>query len=281
MLNQLIADIASIAIGLCLGLIGAGGSILTIPVFVYVLKESPAASTTYSMFVVGLCSLVGSMQAFIKKLVDVKVAMLFGVPSVAGVFIARKLVFPVLPANLFYIGHTAITRDACIMFALAAIMALVAVKMLRRPPVNPSTQAGDKNNPTPFIVQGLLTGFVTGLLGVGGGFLIVPALLLWVKLPVKAAIGTALFIITINSTVGFAISYTATQVDWLLLIRFCIGAVAGILSGTMLSTRISPVHLKKVLAWFIITTSVYVLYKQFQHCGTVELSSTTHTTSNA
>src|ERR1700750_491222 len=118
-MKELEAYTASVVIGLCLGLIGAGGSILTIPVFVYILKTEPVASTVYSMFVVGICSLTGAILSFIKKLVDIRAAIVFGLPSVAGVFIARKLIFPVIPDKLFAMGTFVITRNIFIMFALA------------------------------------------------------------------------------------------------------------------------------------------------------------------
>lgn len=253
---------ASAAIGLCLGLIGAGGSILTIPVLVYVLKTNPVAATVYSMFIVGTCSLVGSILSFTKKLIDVNAAIFFGIPSVAGVFVARKLIIPILPAQLFSVGSLLVSKDAFIMICLALIMFFVSAKMLSR---NAKTvRVGcAKERTTFFLLQGITTGIVTGLLGIGGGFLIVPALLLWVKLPMKAAIGTALFIITINSAAGFIASYSSVAIEWPLLLKFVAGAVAGIIAGTKLSEKIKADHLKKVLAVFIILTSVYVLYRQF------------------
>lgn len=255
---------ASVVIGLCLGLIGAGGSILTIPVFVYILKTDPVASTIYSMFIVGTCSLVGSILSFLKKLVDLKAAILFGIPSVAGVFIARKLIFPALPEKLFLIGSFAVSKDVCIMICLAAIMFFVSLKMLKKKSSTLTMNNDIQTKRIFFLLQGMVTGIVTGMLGIGGGFLIVPALLLWVHLPVRTAIGTTLFIITINSAAGFVSSYTSIVIEWPLLLKFAVGAIAGILAGTKLSEKIQADNLKKLLAWFIIVTSVYVLYRQFQ-----------------
>ena len=256
---------ASVVIGLCLGLIGAGGSILTIPVLVYILKTDPVASTIYSMFIVGTCSLVGCILSFLKSLVDLKAAVLFGIPSVVGVFIARKIIFPALPEKLFFPGSFALSKDVFIMISLAAIMLFVSIKMLKRKSKATATLNDNVSaKKIFFLLQGMVTGMVTGLLGVGGGFLIVPALLLWLRLPVKIAIGTALFIITINSAAGFASSYTSIIIEWPVLVKFAIGAIAGILAGTKLSERIQADNLKKMLAWFIIITSVYVFYQEFQ-----------------
>ena len=188
--QELATYTASILIGLCLGLIGAGGSILTIPVFVYILKTDPVASTIYSMFIVGTCSLVGSILSFLKNLIDLKAAILFGIPSVAGVFIARKLIFPALPERLFSVGSFAVSKDVFIMISLAAIMLFVSAKMLKKKNAVIVLEDREQSTTILFLLQGISTGILTGLLGVGGGFLIVPALLLWLRLPVKTAIGT-------------------------------------------------------------------------------------------
>lgn len=263
-MKELETYLASVAIGLCLGLIGAGGSILTIPVLVYILKTDPVVSTVYSMFIVGICSLVGGILSFIKKLVDIKAAILFGIPSVGGVFIARKLIFPALPNQFFSIGSLAVSRDIFIMASLAVIMFFVSLKMLRKNISPGPVSNNSKKNPVLFLLQGLLTGIVTGLLGVGGGFLIVPGLLFWVKLPMKTAIGTTLIIISVNAAAGFATSYNSVSIEWTVLTKFSIGAVVGILAGTKLSEKVKADHLKKLLGWLIILTSVYVLCRQFQ-----------------
>ncbi len=263
-MKEFAAYSASVAIGLCLGLIGAGGSILTIPVFVYILKTDPVSATIYSMFIVGICSLVGSIKSCCKKLVDIKVAILFGIPSVAGVFIARKLLFPALPEKFFSVGSFIVTKNIFIMLSLAVVMFSASAKMLQ---TQAAAGIADKNRQCKiwmFLVQGLFVGIVTGLLGVGGGFLIVPALLVWVRLPMKAAIGTTLLIITINSAAGFVSSYTAVVIEWPLLLKFAIGAIAGILGGIKLAEKIPAANLKKLLGWFIMVTSVYVLYRQFE-----------------
>ena len=151
------------------------------------------------------------------------------------------------------------------MISLAAIMLFVSLKMLMRETLTMALNNGRQSNTILFLAQGIATGIVTGLLGVGGGFLIVPVLFLWLRLPMKTAIGTTLFIITINSAVGFATSYASIIIEWPLLIKFAIGAIAGILAGTKLSEGIKSENLKKTLAWFIILASAYVLYKQFQN----------------
>src|SRR5690349_10149157 len=121
-MKELEAYTASVVIGLCLGLIGAGGSILTIPVFVYILKTEPAFSTVYSMFIVGICSLTGSILSFFRKLIDIKAALAFGIPSVIGVFIARKLIAPNIPDQLFISRSFCVSKNFLIMASLSVIM---------------------------------------------------------------------------------------------------------------------------------------------------------------
>ena len=262
-MNEFTAFAASLAIGLSLGLIGAGGSILTIPVFVYVLKKDPLSSGVYSMFVVGTSALAGSIQSMFNKLVDFKTTLAFGIPSVVGVLIARKLIFPSIPEQLFFTESFIISKEVAFMLCLAGLMFLSAFRMLK--PAMSGTQLATVEQPamTLLLLRGLLVGILTGLLGIGGGFLIVPALYFWAGLPVKQAIGTALLIITTNSLFSFLTSYSSMDLDWLLLLKFSLGAVAGIVIGTKLSAKISGDWLKKIFGWFILTVSCYIVYKQF------------------
>src|SRR6476620_587234 len=262
-MKELETCLASLGIGLSLGLIGAGGSILTIPVFVYILKKDPISSSVYSMFVVGISSMAGSIQSILNKLVDFKAVLTFGIPSGIGVFIARKTIFPVIPDELFSIGSFILSKNMFLMLCLSALMFLAARRMLQ--PAIRKDQVGqeDKQVKILLLLRGLLVGMVTGLLGIGGGFLIVPALYLLVNLPVKKAIGTALLIITINSLFSFLNSYASTEIEWLLLIKFSMGAVLGIIIGTKLSRKIPGDYLKKTFGWVVLGMSFYIVYKVF------------------
>ncbi|HEV8283455.1 MAG TPA: sulfite exporter TauE/SafE family protein [Chitinophagaceae bacterium] len=262
-MEQFTAFAASLAIGLSLGLIGAGGSILTIPVFVYVLKKDPLSSGVYSMFVVGSSAMAGSIQSMTNKLVDFKTMFAFGIPSVVGVVIARKLIFPSIPAELFSIGTFVLSKDALFMLCLSVLMLLAAAKMLKPAMSGDETAAVAKPSMIFLFLRGLLVGNITGLLGIGGGFLIVPALYFWAGLPVKKAIGTALLIITANSLFSFLTSYASMNIDWLLLLKFSLGAVAGMVIGTKLSSKIPADGLKKIFGWFVLSISFYIVYKQF------------------
>jgi uncharacterized protein len=261
-MKELETCIASLGIGLSLGLIGAGGSILTIPVFVYILKKDPISSSVYSMFVVGISSMAGSIQSIFNKLVDFRAVVTFGIPSVVGVFVARKTIFPVIPDE-FFIGSFILSKNMLLMLCLSSLMFLAAKRMLKPAIRNDSAHQGDKQVTVSLLLRGLLVGMVTGLLGIGGGFLIVPALYLLVNLPVKKAIGTALLIITINSLFGFLNSYASMEMDWLLLLKFSMGAIVGIIIGTKLSQKIPGDYLKKTFGWVILGMSFYIVCKQF------------------
>lgn len=262
-MKELETFIASLGIGLSLGLIGAGGSILTIPVFVYILKKDPVSSSVYSMFVVGISSMAGSIQSIFNKLVNFRAVLAFGIPSVLGVFIARKTIFPVIPDELFSIGSFTLSKSMLFMLCLSLLMLLAARRMLKPSIKDRQVENEDRHVTLPLLLRGLLVGMVTGLLGIGGGFLIVPALYLLVNLPVKKAIGTALLIITINSLFGFLNSYESAQIEWLLLVKFSLGAVLGIIIGTRLSRKIPGKYLKKTFGWVILGMSFYIVYKQF------------------
>ena len=236
-MKELETCLASLGIGLSLGLIGAGGSILTIPVFVYILKKDPVSSSVYSMFVVGISSMAGSVQSIFNKLVDFKAVLTFGIPSVAGVLIARKTIFPVIPGELFSIGSFTLSKSMLLMLCLSSLMLFAARRMLKPTIKKEQVEQEEKQVTISLLLRGLLVGMVTGLLGIGGGFLIVPALYLLVNLPVKKAIGTALLIITINSLFSFLNSYSSMEIEWLLLIKFSMGAILGIIIGTKLSPK--------------------------------------------
>jgi len=263
-MNELITCAASLSIGLILGIIGAGGSILTIPVFVYILKMDPLPSSVYSMFVVGICGLTGGIKSIFNKLVDFKLMILFGIPSIIGVLIARKLILPSIPLRLLTIGDFVLTRNILFMLCFSVLMLISGFRMLMvssGKDKTPDDRTG--RNPGLLFLQGLLVGVITGLLGIGGGFLIVPALYFWGRVDMKTAIGTTLIIIAMNSLFSFATSYSTAIIDWSILIKFSLGSILGILIGTFLADKIQGYQLKKIFGCFVLTLSVIIMYNQF------------------
>jgi uncharacterized protein len=268
-MKELITYAASLFVGLSLGMIGAGGSILTVPVFIYVLKIDPLTSSIYSMFIVGISSLAGGIKSIFNKLVDIQTMIVFGIPSVTGVLVARKFIFPSIPDQIFSIGGFVVSKKILFMFCISTLMFFAAVKMLSvASPKKEILPVDSHIKPGFLIIQGLVVGIITGLFGIGGGFLIVPALYFWTRLPMKKAVGTTLLIIAMNSLFSFLTSYSATLINWSLLIRFSLGAVIGIFIGTRIAEKISGDYLKKIFGWFVMAISFYIVFKQFTfHTG--------------
>lgn len=256
--------ISALLIGVSLGMIGGGGSILTVPALVYLMNIHPLPATAYSLFIVGATSLIGGARAYRKELVDFKAVTEFGIPSIFAVFIARHYILAAIPPRLFAIGNFEITRDKFLMLVFALLMLISAVSMIYH------NKTGETNMPSgekkekhfQLMLQGVITGIVTGVLGAGGGFLIVPALVLLIKLPMKTAIGTSLLIIAINSLFGFLFSLRQFEFDWSTLVLFTLIAVAGVFIGGNFADKIPGGRLKKYFGWFVLSMAVYILVKE-------------------
>lgn len=253
---------ASVFIGISLGLIGGGGSILTVPVLVYLFRLNASLATVYSLFVVGLTSAVGSVSYFRKGLVNLKTALVFGIPSIAAVFLTRTFIIPAIPSILLHIGHFPVTKEMATMVLFAVLMVLASYGMIRqRNDVN-STTVDKPYNYFQVFLQGTFIGSMTGLIGAGGGFLIIPALVNLLNMPMKKAVGTSLVIIAINSLTGFLFSLSHTSVQWILLTSLAAVAILGILIGSYLSTRIDGKKLKPAFGWFVLVMGIYIILKE-------------------
>ena len=208
---EYIGYFASIIIGLSLGLIGGGGSILTIPILVYLFKIDPELATSYSLFIVGLSALFGCYSHYKMGNLKIKAALYFAIPSVFSILIIREVIFPQIASTLFSIASFQVSKDFLIMIVFSVLMILAAVSMIRRklPEIVSSS-----TNYVQLGVIGFVVGIITGFLGAGGGFLIIPALLFFANLPMKQAVGTSLLIIFINSAIGFGGDlYIGTPID--------------------------------------------------------------------
>lgn len=254
--------IAAILIGISLGLIGSGGSILTVPVLVYLLNVDPVTATAYSLFIVGLTSLVGSASYMQKDLVSYKTAIVFSVPSFIAVFITRKFILPAIPDILFTIGDFLFTKDLFVMIFFAVLMILAAISMIKNNKPDISFNEQSFNYPL-IMVEGFIVGLLTGLVGAGGGFLIIPALVLLAKLPMKMAVGTSLLIIAAKSLIGFTGDLgIQREIDWVLLFLVSLLALSGIFAGSYLSKFISSQKLKPAFGWFVMLMGMYIIGKE-------------------
>ncbi|HTN45811.1 MAG TPA: sulfite exporter TauE/SafE family protein [Flavipsychrobacter sp.] len=254
---------ASVLIGISLGLIGGGGSILTVPVLVYLFSIDAVLATVYSLFIVGTTSAIGTLSYFRKGLVSLKTAMVFGIPSIAAVFFTRTYIVPAIPQNILSIGTFTVTKGALFMLLFAVLMIFASYSMIRkRNEVLPDTNAQKPFNYPLIFAQGVFTGIITGLIGAGGGFLIIPALVNLLKMPMKTAVGTSLLIIAINSLTGFAFSLAQASIQWTFLISVALIAISGILIGSYLSTKIDGKKLKPAFGWFVLVMGIYILLKE-------------------
>jgi uncharacterized membrane protein YfcA len=261
---EIVGYITAILIGLSLGLIGGGGSIITVPVLVYLLKVDVELATMYSLFVVGSCSMVGSVRAYRKEQVNTPVVFVFGGASMLSVFMVRHLVVPRIPAHLFSIGAIDITKGRFLMVLFALLMLLRASSMVRsRAKLIAIPDSTVPRKMLPLFLQGVVIGAVTGLLGAGGGFLIIPALVLFGKLPMKVAVGSSLTIMAFSSLFGFFSTLSLYVIQWPLLISFTAIAIGGIFIGSSLSDKIPGHVLKKVFGWFVLAMAAFIIFKEF------------------
>lgn len=252
-------------IGISLGMMGAGGAIMTIPVLVYLFHIDTLLATFYSLFIVGITAFIGTIGYIRNKLFDAKTVFFFGFPSIISVILTTRLLLPTIPNILWETNGFTLTKQLLLLILFAVLMMIAAVAMIK------SSQAIKKEEYAEFqryryvliMLQGLLVGLVTGLFGAGGGFIIVPALVVLAHLPMKKAVGTSLCIITINCVIGFISKYgTVDDIDWLFLLLFTSLTAAGILTGVVISRRISGERLKKIFALFMLVMGTFILVKE-------------------
>ncbi len=251
----------AVLIGVVLGLIGGGGSILAVPVLVYVFHLDPTVATSYSLFIIGVTSLAGAGFQATKSNVDFRVAATFGLTSLATVFLTRKYVLPLIPDELFQLAGFTVHRSTTIMILFSALMLASSVSMIL------GYGQSDRQKKSAYVMLqlgalGIGIGLVTGLLGAGGGFLIIPTLVILAKTPIKRAIGTSLIIIAINSLVGFIGDIGHVQINWNFLFIFLSITIVGVLVGSLLGRRISGERLRGGFGWFLLTMGIYILSKE-------------------
>ena len=249
----------ALIIGLIMGIIGGGGSILGVPIFVYLFDMNALTATTLSLFVVGVASAVGATGNAKQGNVDFKTVLLFGIPSVLSVIFVRKIILPHLPDPLFSIGTFPIEKNLFILILFAALMLISSIKMIVG---NQKIETTNQSPQYPMLVtQGIAVGMITGMIGAGGGFLIVPALVMLLNLEMKKAIGTSMMIISMNSLLGF-LSSQKTEINWQFLLIFTSIAVIGMLIGIQLAKKIDGKKLKPIFGWFVLMMGIYIIIKE-------------------
>ncbi len=253
----------SVIIGVTLGLIGGGGSILTIPILVYLFSVDAVSATAYSLFIVGVTSAVGSVNYFKHGWVNLQTLIFFGVPSIISVFLTRAYLVPAIPKEIITIGNFVLTKSVLILLLFAVLMIAASYNMIKKSKIiteEPSPQQV-LNYPIIF-VEGAIIGMLTGFVGAGGGFLIIPALTFLFKLPMKEAVGTSLAIVAVNSLIGFIGESSETLINWRLIGIVTSLAILGIFIGITLSKKIDGAKLKPAFGWFVLVMGIYIIIKE-------------------
>jgi uncharacterized membrane protein YfcA len=261
---EIFGYIGAVAMGLSLGLIGGGGSILTVPILVYLFSVDAVLATAYSLFIVGFTSLIGSFSHMKLGNIHWRTALVFGIPSIVSVFLTRLYLVKAIPDPIAQVGGLEISKSMGLLLLFAVIMLLASYSMIRKVQKKEKDESGEIAFNYPLILmEGAVVGVITGLVGAGGGFLIIPALVLLAKLPMKQAVGTSLVIIAAKSLIGFMGDLKGDEIiNWNFLGLFSVLAVLGIVAGSRLSKKIPGDKLKPAFGWFVLVMGIYIITKE-------------------
>ncbi|TLV01365.1 sulfite exporter TauE/SafE family protein [Dyadobacter luticola] len=260
---EIMAYLASVLIGISLGLVGGGGSILTVPVLVYLFGVPPLLSTSYSLFIVGSTSLIGAIRNYKNGLLNVRTALLFGATSVTTVFLVRKFLIPQIPNQLFELGDFQVTEPILTMALFGVLMIAASVGMIKDNTQSAKKAQRQGHSFFKLFAFGTGIGLTTGLLGAGGGFLLIPTLVLLLGMPMKEAVGTSLLIIALNSLIGFAGDLGHFQIDWGFLLTVTSIAIAGLFLGGLIGNYLNVDRLKRGFGWFVLVMGAYIIIHEF------------------
>lgn len=261
-ISHLIGYILAVFVGITLGMLGSGGSILSVPILVYVMGIEPVLATAYSLFVIGTTSLVGGIHKAQQKLVDFKKVVLFGIPAVVSVFITRKILITRIPDVIFSTENFTLSKSILIMIVFAVVMIFASFRMIK-PLKEINISGSEKLNYYKIVLLGILIGLISGFVGAGGGFLIVPTLLFYAKTSMKMAVGTSLFIVSSQSLIGFLGDIMGDQIiDWELLQIFTLASIVGIFIGNFFANKVADEKLKISFGWFVLAMGIYIIIKE-------------------
>jgi uncharacterized membrane protein YfcA len=259
-----IGYIAAMLIGISLGLLGSGGSILTVPIMVYLMNISPVDATGYSLFVVGITSATGGATYIRKRLVNFRTALIFAIPSIISVFLTRKYLLNAVPQTIIISSSFTLTKDILILIVFSVLMVIVAIRMISESKLDRDDERLNHSNHFLLMATGFVSGTLTGILGVGGGFIIIPALVLFAKIPIRESVGTSLLIIAFNCISGFTeeILEKHAHINYGFLLLFSLLSLAGIFIGFRLSVKLHSNQIKKTFGWFILIMGIAVFVKE-------------------
>lgn len=257
---EIIGYLALVGVGIMLGMTGGGGSILSVPILVYLFSLDVVMASAYSLFIVGITSMVGTVLKQKERLVDVRSGLIFAVPSILAAFSTRKWVVPSIPDLIFHAGSFQLTKRGLLLGILAFVIIVVSVRTIingraKTNPVGPIKSHG-------LILMGLIAGILAGLLGVGGGFLILPALVVFARIPFGSAVGTTLFVIALNSLLAFMGDLLNYAINWTFLLSITGLSIAGVFVGILSNNMIPAQPLQKSLGWITLGLGIWILFNE-------------------
>lgn len=258
---ELVGYLALICIGIVLAVIGGGGSMLSVPILVYLFSLDIVTASSYSLFIVGTTSLLGVWLKQKEQRIDLRSGLIFCASSMVAIFSTRKWIMHWVPETIMFDDHLLITKRALILgiFSLLAVTASLIVLMKK----NWSPRGSGEQRLEFLLPVGLVTGFLAGVVGVGGGFLILPALLIFARLPFKIAVGTTLLVIGLNSLLGFLGDVMNYAINWSFLLAITGMAAVGMLLGNFYSSRIPVYYLRLSFGWMMLIIAIGILVKEW------------------
>lgn len=264
---EIFGFVACFLMGIILGVMGGGGAILTVPIMVYLFQYSPLVATSHSLFIVGLTALAGSTMYIRRGDINFKIGLTFAIPSIIGVNLARGLIIPTLPTEILTVGRFTLTKEILVMFTFSVLMVAASYSMIKK-----RQDLEKQNQPVNFIrllkltLQGLLVGLIAGFVGAGGGFLIIPALVLFAGLTMRVAVGTSLMIIALQSLLGFwGDIQRGLHPEWNFLVPVAMIAIVGIFFGALIAQKFKEQKLKVAFGWFVLLMGTSILLEQLRH----------------
>lgn len=260
--NQIIGYLLALLAGISIGMMGSGGSILTVPILVYIMHIEPVLATAYSLFIVGTSAATGSIRNIRKKQVNFKIVFGFGLASILSVFFTRTYLLPLIPDTIELANDSVISKSNFIMIIFALVMLAASSKMIKPRKKNIEFQQEIVTSFVPLAIQGILIGLIAGLVGAGGGFLIVPTLVFFAHLPMRTAIGTSVTIIAIQSLIGFTGDLIVQDIQWSVVLIFTAVSTIGVFIGMRWANKVSDKLLRQIFGWFVLAMAVFILLKE-------------------
>ena len=258
---EYVGYLAAIVMGVVLGAIGGGGSILTVPILVYLFGQDASTATGYSLLIVGLTATYGAVSYYRQGLIEVKAAITFAIPSIIAVYLTRAFLMPAIP-DVILTSPFVLEKNLVIMVSFAVLMLLSAYMMLTKDN-SKMKSSGKAHSPILIVLEGAVVGVATGMLGAGGGFLIIPALVLLMGMEMKKAVGASLLIISLKSLIGFTGDLQAgISLDWMLIGKIIAFTIFGMWLATKIASKIESNKLQKGFGVFILVIAIFILVKE-------------------